>query len=363
MINSKISSDEIEIEIVDPDEIMLGKVETMYIKKNRDMQNVLNTLSTTRQNVVLFDFIRTNNWILVDNYMIEHTGKIHFFETLQQLFYFFYVRESITLKQFQNAMGIQQVRWMVDDENNKVMSGYTVLSAGIELWENIDESEKGIIYRKIIEYIGKSLYGSISPSFFNNTVWYKVEIDHSQLNMHREANVFFGGIEVQNSYLYYPIPETLNLGELSCMYIPRLIFGTLNIPTITKFMLNTNERPYASHIPDSRTNLVRVHNSLHMIIANWWHDFNHMSKAKCDEAAAIRVLNLECKDDFKVGDKENYDKIIHCINTHPNSALKLNDVGFPFKVVLGARPNENAEGKTKNKRKKSKKSKKSKKRR
>jgi hypothetical protein len=360
MINSKISSD--EIEIIDPSiERMLEKVETMYIKKNRNLQTMMNILLTTEQNVLLFDGIRRDNWILVDDYMINHTGKINFFETLQQLLYFFYVRKSITLKQFQNAMGIQQVRWMVDIENpNKVMSGYTVENAEIALWENINESEKNTIYIKIMQYIGKSLYSDISPDFFNNTVWYKVYIGGSQFSsMHQEANVFFGGIQVQKPYLYYPIPETLNLGEMSCMYSPRLIFGTLNTPTITKFILNTNERPFAAHIPDAGTNLVRVHNSLHAIIANWWHDFNHSSKAKCDEAINIRLLNDGCKDDFKVGDKENYDKIIHCLDTHPNLAIKFNDFGFPFKVLLGARPN--AEGKTKRKKQKNKKTKKRKK--
>lgn len=364
MINSKISSDEIEIEIVDPSvERMLEKVETMYIKKNRDMQTMLNTLSTTRQNVVLLGFIRTNNWILVDNYMIERNGSINFFETLQQLFYFFYVRKSITLKQFQNAMGIQQVRWMIDDENNKIMGGYTVESAEITLWENIDESEKVVVYRKIIKYIENNLYGDISPSFFNNTVWYKVYVGESQFaGMHQEALTFFGGINVQNSsYLYYPIPETLNLGEMSCMYSPRLIFGSLATTTLTKFILNTNERPYAAHIPAARTNLVRVHTSLHMIIANWWHDFNHSSKANCDETMIISSLNRDCKEDFKVNDgaKENYDKIIQCVNVNHNNmlALKWNDRGLPFKVLLNPRARPVAEGK-KTKRKQNKKTKK-----
>jgi hypothetical protein len=353
VINSKISSDEIEIEIIDPSiEQMLEKVETMYIKKNRNLQTMMNTLLTTEPNVVLFDFIQTNNWILVDEYMNTHNGKINFFETLQQLFYLFYVRKSITLKQFQNAMGIQQVRWMVDGENNKVMSGYIVVSAEIFLWENI--IEKNTIYRKIMQYIGNSLYGDISQDFFNNTVWYKVELN-TRSTMQLAEKTFFGGIEVQNFY-YYPIPETLNLGEMSCMYSPRLIFGSLDTPTLTKFILNTNERPFAAHIPDAGTNLVRVHNSRHAIIANWWHDFNHTSNANCDEVRIIRSLNDDCEDDFKVGDKENYDKIIHCLDTRPSLAIKFNDGGFPFKVLLNSRARPNAEGKTK--RKKNKKTKK-----
>ena len=366
MINSKISSDEIEIEIVDPSiERMLENVETMYIKKNRDMQNVLNTLLTTEQNVVLLEFIQTNDLILVDNYIFVHSGKIQFFDTLQQLFYFFYVGKTITLKQFQNAMGIQQVRWMVDDENNKIMAGYTVEDAKIILWENIKNTEKGIIYRKIMEYIGNSLYGdNIPPQFFNKTVWYKVK-KHTRQNMTNAGNVFFGGIKIQMNdydYDYYPIPETLNLGELSCMYSPRLIFGTLNTHTLTKFILNTNERPFAAHIPDARTNLVRVHDSLQMIVANWWHDFNHTSNAKCDEVSIITSLNDDCKDDFKVDDKENYTKIIRCLEAHPKIALKWNDFGLPFKVLLNP-IRSTAEGKTKTNRKKLKKRKKSKKRR
>jgi hypothetical protein len=171
--------------------------------------------------------------------------------------------------------------------------------------------------------------------------------------------LFFGGIPIYlKGYTYYPIPETLNLSEISCMYSPRLIFGGLGDLTLTNFVLDNNERPYPAHIPNSSTNLVRVHNEKHMIVAIWWHDFIHSRNAKCDVNTNIRLLNERCQDKFNVGDDTNFDKIKQCVNVkRANNAVWWNDNGFPFKVILNSVPSASAEGTKRRKRKRIKKTK------
>ena len=373
MINSRISSDD-DI-IADDTDIMpleerqmLEIIETRWIKKNKDMQQIISKLiepnETFEQNDLLLEFIQSNDWRSVDAYMIENEGIRNFFQVIEQLFYFFYIVKIITLKQFQNAMGIQQVRWMIDSTRppeDRKMSGYNIKSAEFLLWENNTLGQS--IHISMCEHIKNSMYYPSPPSppplpdFLNNTVWYRVQRSNVSSVRSRGGVLFFGGISiVGDDFLYYPIPETLNFSEITCMYRPRLIFGSLKDLTLTNFILDNNERPYAAHIPMSTTNLVKIHDEKHMIVSNWWHDFIHGRGATCDVNKNIKMLNKSCNDVFKVGDDTNFDKIKHCVNvTTPNNAVWWNDNGFPFKVILNSVAS--AEGTKRRKRKRIKKTK------
>ena len=238
---------------------------------------------------------------------------------------------------------------MCDGENsNKEMRGYRVESIELVLCNN--RPMLNMVSSVMNDKLRGKLITPLIPDFFIGTVWYKVVLDGS---LHSSLFKFFGGIYVEyGNYYYYPIPETLNFSEVSCVYNPRLVFGSLSDITLTNFILDNHERPYAAYIPGSNTNLVTIHGSKHMILANWWHDFIHsVSFHTCEPTDVMRLLHHECKSEsFMKNDNigDIYSKIKNCVKTQPAIALDLNDRGIPFKVLN----NRMAKGGSKKRRKK-----------
>ena len=91
--------------------------ETMYVSKNRELKEIARTMDTVEPNTALLGMIQHNAWHALDEYFRGMPGTTNFLSNLQQLFIFKYRLGNITRKQFQIAMGIQQMIWMSDTEN------------------------------------------------------------------------------------------------------------------------------------------------------------------------------------------------------------------------------------------------------
>jgi hypothetical protein len=100
--------------------------------------------------------------------------------------YFLPTDDRISRKGFEIAMGIQQVRWMVDPENcryksansnntenGKVLTHYKVDTAEFHLWQDITEKDRSEAITKIKKQIGQRLVDKDVNynEKFNNTIW------------------------------------------------------------------------------------------------------------------------------------------------------------------------------------------------
>ena len=73
----------------------------------------------------MYEMVKTDKFVEFDGLVAARPGKTNFYRIMQQLFLFRYFprarvtrsSEEITRRQFEIALGIQQVRWMVDTEN------------------------------------------------------------------------------------------------------------------------------------------------------------------------------------------------------------------------------------------------------
>jgi len=350
---------------IDPDKArLLTYKETRYNSGNKELQKIFKELeeSSIEKDNDIYELIKTNKWVDFDQYIIDHPGKKEFYRILQQLFlYYYFDKESdkITRKQLQNALGIQQTRWMMDDDNCKVMKttlrnsannpiyntnasgkplinasgmpvikkkiSYEVKSAKIYIWETIPEDIQTSIKNSLHKLINKRIYSNpeapettllATDLDLTNTIWYKVITDPI-----KGAAPFWGYGPETN---FYAIPETYNFSKIACIYTPVLIFGSLSEQSLLKYIINNNERPYAMHAPDAKSNLCEIHKRGHMITANWKHDFLHssminseiMSSTEYTPGCKTGFENLNTKCDVTV----NQDNIKEEIN-NPDSKL------------------------------------------
>jgi len=102
--------------------ILKKYLETRYVSKNPDLLRIVGELEASQvtRNEQLYSYLKGNQWREFDAYVKSNLGKDNFFRIFQQIFMFYYFLpegEKITRKQFQNAMGIQQVRWMAEEDN------------------------------------------------------------------------------------------------------------------------------------------------------------------------------------------------------------------------------------------------------
>jgi hypothetical protein len=274
---------------VDNSEILKKYKETMYISKNKHLQQIIcEALDVTfNQDAQILEYVSNNKWKDFDEYIIINNGIDNFYKLFQQLFFLHNLAKVITLNQYQIALGIQQVRWMVDPKNeeNMKMFGippnitdykdmnfmlYQVTDAQLFIWEEIPTEEKTAIQQQIYDYIKDQLYEShinnTLNDHYNGSIWYK-DTTSAQVGA-------FKGFGLK--YEYYPITETINFSNIACMYCPVLVFGILSGQSLLKHIILHKERPYAMHFPRSRRNLVVIHGLQHMILANWRHDFVHL---------------------------------------------------------------------------------------
>jgi hypothetical protein len=306
-------------------------LETMFLSKNVYLNRIIRELTdgNFEKNVVLYGIIKNNKWEVLNEYIERNSGKDKFLEILKQLFlfkYFLSEDERISRKQFENAMGIQQVRWMVDPENcryksknsdntenGRNMGIYKVDKAQFYYWQNISEENRRVIIKKLDDMIKERLttrdidYNTI----FNNTVWYKVDF----LDLSGEKiSIGWPGFGIESDF--YPIPETLNISNIACIYQPKLVFGSLSDLSLIRFIIKYKQRPYVAHIPESKSNLCDIHMSKHSIVAGWYHDFFHSRTGRCREG--LSWLNGQCK----LSTPLDYDTVIRAVDDERSELIQ-----------------------------------------
>jgi hypothetical protein len=231
--------------------------------------------------------VRTNDWQRLDAYIRDRPGVVEFEALLKQLFLMRYFRD-LPRKPFEIAMGIQQVRWMVDPANCRDFPNYSVLDATFSYFENIPEGEKPILLNEIFTNckfkITNPAYTSPESlvSFFQGTVWYNVQF----------ARSVPGWPGYGSTKTWYPIPETMNLSSIACIYAPQLVFGSLSDISLLKHIVNYQQRPFVSHIPDAKSNLCNIHNIKHCVVAAWKHDITHSRSGSCKNG--LSYINGMC---------------------------------------------------------------------
>lgn len=351
-------------------------IETMFLSKNENLKEIIRGIvdGEVEKDDMLYGLIKAGNWKGLDAFILEHTGQAAFFMILQQFFLFKYFLpnkdDSITRKEFEIAMGIQQVRWMVDPnncrikkvfdknettiinykhDNGRILTNYRVENADFCYWQDIPEDERTIISRQINEIIIRRL--SNPPIDYNkifvNTVWYKVLFTKNGKKTTAGSWSGYGSEED-----YYPIPETLNISDIACIYQPKLVFGSLSDFSLLKFIINYGQRPYIAHVPDSTSNLCDVHGLEHAIVAGWRHDIHHSFNGDCT-TDVLRYLNYYCKLDPKINFttlKEEINKnaqesqLVKCLKGPDGETLArgINDTGRvlhdpPFPHLAGGK--------------------------
>ena len=256
-------------EAIDPEEALLKTMdETIYLSKNKVLKELARTMDAVRPNTTLLEIIRSNNWRELDRYFREIPGAAKFLSDLQQLLFFKYRQPgSITRKQFQIAMGIQQIVWMSDPENCLVqqLKGPAPAST-FTLWEQIPQGQRAHILSKFQARLTPKYRDgrTLTSEFFNGTVWY--DIKNTRMP---HWNGFGTGEE------YYPIPETLNFTSIANIYVPELVFGILGDISLTKHIATRSARPFIANIPTK--GFCEIH-GLQLNLCNMWvHDYLHSS--------------------------------------------------------------------------------------
>jgi hypothetical protein len=307
-------------------------LETMFLSQNAHLNRIIRELADGKfeKNDMIYDTIINNNWKLLDEYIKNNPGKDKFLEILKQLFLFKYFLpedERISRKQFEIAMGIQQVCWMTDPENRRCksrnsdntengrnMGAYRVDRASFYYWQDISEENRQIIINKIDDMIKQRLITRDTDynTIFNNTVWYKVDF----ISKHNQKKISIGwpGFGIEDDF--YPIPETLNISNIACIYQPKLVFGSLSDLSLLRFIIKYKQRPYIAHIPESKSNLCDIHMSKHSIVAGWNHDFSHSKSGRCREG--LRWLNHECK----LSTPLNYDTVLSAVDDESSELIQ-----------------------------------------
>lgn len=304
-------------------------LETMFLSKNPVLNTMMRRIvdGAVVKDDSLYGLIKAGNWRALDELMSTNPGKDTFFRILEQFFLFKYFLpedERITRKEFEIAMGIQQVRWMVDPENcrikknsentenGRVHTNYRVEKADFYYWQEIPEDERTEISEQINKQINLRLTNPIDYNRrFENTVWYKVLFIDS---VGKKRTI--GWDRYGKKLDFYPIPETLNISDIACVYQPKLVFGSLSDVSLLKFIINYKQRPYIAHLPNAKGNLCDIHDLKHAIVAGWQHDFHHSRSGVCNDVSLV-YLNTYCKLDPKL----NYTTLKDAINDETSQLM------------------------------------------
>lgn len=279
--------------------------ETRYVKNNINLQHIFDALANAPSrelsvplesrnfisNTIIQNIIENNEWKEFDTYCAKNIGIDNFWSTLQNIFYLHYYLQSITFLQFQKALGIQQARWSVDSENTfqasllhslkpkAVNELYFLYYDTIEftLFQDIDDEQKIYILNELSDALDLDYYAL--QTHLRDSIWYKVSGREDDLEGH---NVFGTG-------KYYGIPASYDLSALTCTHQPTIVFGSLSARTMVDFIIDHNKRPYAGHLPESKSNLYNFDDVEAGILCNWYHELFHQKKSKgCDVFRTIR---------------------------------------------------------------------------
>jgi hypothetical protein len=303
------------------EEVDLTKyAETRYLSKNKTLKTIMSQIEKGQvtKDEEIYQLISTNNYQGFDAYIRAHPGRQEFFRILQQILLCEY-SGVIDRKQVQNSLGIQQARWACDDENcAKLISNktyptlsYTIAAVDFIYWQDIPADIQSKILNELYDMIERRMYERSREQLnnaLNNTIWYRVT----------DTKRNSGG-SWQFSVPYYPIPETFReINLIACIHVPELIFGTLNSPTLTKYIMTYQKRPYICHLPESKGNLCNVHFVDQSIFSIWFHDFFHSKSGDCDPM--YYGLNYQAKKIIKDWDDITEENIIERLSD-PTSQL------------------------------------------
>jgi hypothetical protein len=295
-------------------------IETRYLSKNKTLKTIMGQIEKgeVAEDLEILTLISRNNYQGFDAYIRAHPGAQNFFRILQQILLFEY-SGIINRKQVQNSLGIQQARWACDDENcakfipNKSYPelNFTIDAVDFTYWQDIPQNIQSRILNELYGLIERRMYQRSRKQLndiLNNTIWYLVR--DSRQNP---------GTNWQFSVPYYPIPETFReINLIACIHVPELIFGTLNSPTLTKYIMMYQKRPYICHLPESKGNLCNIHFVNQPIFQIWFHDFFHSRAGDCDDS--YNFLNMSAEKFIADWNKITKENIIEQYND-PNSQL------------------------------------------
>jgi len=309
----------------------LTKIEEFrYLPKRHEMYDVCQSIigelmdGSVHLEHEIYSLLSTNNYREFDAYIRGNPGKRNFIRILQQiLLYEYFTEKPLTRKQIQNALGIQQACWAVDDDNcSKQIKdphyNYTVLTTELVIWEEIDPGVRELIVNGLYEEIRERLYEDNKKRIHDSlseTLWYTVTTDPPKST----ERGWFPYPQNDSDIKYFPLPETLrNLTLISCIYIPVILFGTLSSPTLTFYMMKHKKRPYTGHLPIG-TNLCSVHASAHTIFEIWRHDFHHSKTGSC--RIGFKELNRELQAIFPGSPSITNEADLQSELDNPESAL------------------------------------------
>ena len=320
-------------------EILKSYLDTQYISQNKRLIKLFNDLFFQRitPNEDIYGLIMSNNWLGLDAYIAAHNGPEEFYRIISQFFLFFYFMKNISYHQYQTALGIQQVRWMNDVANNRIMQNYRILGITPSLWNGIETSVQTEILAQFKKRIQNKVANKteINDIKFNeslsNTIWYKLDQPGAQ--------GLWGGYGPDKHW--YTIPETFYYPN-TCIYRPLLMFGTISETTLLNFIIKHKMRPYAAHFPGAMSNLVKIHDLTHGIVHNWQHDFSHSSGGAtgCDLIGRLQFLNSTCKPTvpFTKDNLINNEELKDCIQQKKLDPLALTNTGSTLHNLNYNRP-------------------------
>ena len=298
-----------------------------YISKNKVLIHIFNDLLLQKipVNEHIYGLTMSNNWLGLDAYIAAHNGPDEFFKIISQFFLFFYFMKNISYHQYQTALGIQQVRWMNDVTNNRIMQNYRILGITPSIWDDIDKPTQSEILDQFKTRIDKKSVNKMTSDDLNrhlsNTIWYKLEQPGAQ--------GLWGGYGLERDKHWYTIPETF-YHPMTCIYRPILLFGTITEKTLLKFIIENKLRPYAAHLPKAKSNLVSIHGHKHGIVHNWQHDFSHSTNGiGCNIVHTLTFLNAQCRPTIPFTKENilNNEELDECIHDEKLNPLAITNYG------------------------------------
>lgn len=366
------------------EKILESYPETKPVKKNKTLQRIFFELQYGPFEPIerIETLIKSNDWRGFDNYCAENRGVAKFWETLQNLFYWYYYcpeDQRIDFTPMQKALGIQQAQWQLDPENE--YQNLLIALRGAMSYDELNDQQLEmlgeLIYKKHrkdfennssflkhVNYLRKSLaIGSPVGSENVGFLYFQEMDEYDQQQLCRrfsdsiqsaykdKVDICLANVNMllQNSIWYeygtalYGIPATYDMSSISCLHQPILVFGSLKPKTMVNFIIETNRRPFAAFLPGSSVNLYNFDDEINSILLNWRHDFNHQNQNLRDNGACnfddtkvvirryCEGINEEDLRNDDLSDVYRSNEFQDCLNNDQFAQNKLLDNGFIYK--------------------------------
>jgi len=301
--------------------------ETEFVSKNIKLQQLFDKLlnESVAHDVDMHRELVTNNYRWFDQFVTANPGIDNFYAILQQLFLLKYFLPAgippLTRKQFQNALGIQQVRWSTDPSNPNT---FPAAPLTMHFYQDFVTDPHCEFNKKLMSYYSGILredkkYQEFSAkdetqqrleisAALQDTIWYSYQPE-DYLRMYASQDIFWlkadGDETIPSNGLrsteperlafnYYPLPEMMwNVGDMFCFHTPELVFGVLTPQTLTKYIVINGTRPYHMHLAGERPalNLLKADGVDVMIEMFWTHDMQHERMGLCTPENNYNTIN------------------------------------------------------------------------